>query len=220
MHPRSLASAVLFVLGVSACGASSGDASGTIAPGVGSSAVSEATEPATSAPGPAISSSAPSPSSSASASPTTPPPDAKARPACATAKGAKLELLAEQAPGGGARIRVGLHNTGTDPVCVYTSIATHELQHDWLELELTQGAKKRSLRFDDDRDKSAPVTVSLAPGATDWQTFDVAAWAKRRRNGGEPLKKGEIAAHAIYDTTEETEVWAGRLERSFTLRVP
>jgi hypothetical protein len=102
---------------------------------------------------------------------------------------------------------------------VYTHGATHEWQHDWLEVRIPQHGKMRSLVFDDVRGKSGFVAVTLAPGQTDWQTVDVADWARRQRNAGIPLLKGDYRVQAIYDTSREQSVWAGRLETSFSLQV-
>ena len=136
---------------------------------------------------------------------------------CVSSKDIRLELLAEQLPSG--EVRIGLHNVGTVPACVLTHIATHEWQHDWLEIQVVQGKETRSLVFNDDRDKSAAVVATIPPGQTDWQEVDVIAWARRSRNGGVPLSKGEHPAHAIYDSSSETGAWAGKLDASFRLRV-
>lgn len=120
----------------------------------------------------------------------------------------------------GPVLEVGLHNVGREPVRVYTHVATHEWQSDWLEIQYQDGDTyhhvSRPIRFVDDRDKSAPVVRTLAPGETDWQTVDVGAWARRKVNGGQPLPaKGSLSATAIYDTSKETGVWSGRLETQF-----
>jgi hypothetical protein len=139
--------------------------------------------------------------------------------------GARVELLAQQAAGGGAIANVGIHNAGTDPVCVWSHIATHEWQSDWLVIQYADGDKyhhfQRVLELDDSRDKSYGVSVLLAPGATAWHAIDVAAWAARARNGAEPLPAGaSLWAMAVYDTSKDTEVWAGQQTASFVLRVP
>jgi len=136
---------------------------------------------------------------------------------CVTSKDIRLELLADQLPSG--EVRLGLHNVGTVPACVLTHIATHEWQHDWLEIEVVKGKETRSLVFNDNRDKSAAVLLMIPPGQTDWQEVDVVAWARRSRNGGVPLSKGDYPAHAIYDSTREQGAWAGKVEASFRLRV-
>jgi hypothetical protein len=130
--------------------------------------------------------------------------------------GAKVQLLAHQVTGGGAVVDVGLHNAGTEAVCVWARIETHEVQSDWLTIQ--DGG--RVLRLDDDRDKSAPVAVLLEPGATAWTTWDVGAWARRARNGGKALSSGSSWMTAIYDTTKETEVWAGKVQAQFELVAP
>ncbi len=139
------------------------------------------------------------------------------------ASASHLTLLAHQAPAGRATVEVGLYNAGDTRVCVDTHIKTHEIQSDWLTIGYADGATyhhaMRVIAFDDDRDKSYPVSVLLEPGQVAWQTFDVDAWAGRRRNGSEPLPAGGLSAQAFYDSTRETRVWAGKLtSAAFALR--
>lgn len=138
---------------------------------------------------------------------------------------AKLELRAVQAASGRAIVNVALHNAGPSAVCITSHIQTHELQSDWLRLQYSDGAKyhyvPRVLELNDARDKSAPFSVLLAPGATLWTSIDLDQWAQRPRNGAEPLPAGSLYAEATYDTTGRTDVWAGRLVSApFQLRVP
>ena len=139
--------------------------------------------------------------------------------------GAHLTLLGHQAPGGRAMAYIGLYNDGPVPVCVYSHIATHETQFDWLTIQYADGAKyhhvSRVIALDDARDKSYPVSVLLAPGQAVWHTVDVDAWARRARNGSEPLPAGSLYTQASYDTSKETWVWAGALlSEAFELKVP
>jgi hypothetical protein len=53
-----------------------------------------------------------------------------------------------------------------------------------------------------------------------WQAVDVGAWARRTRNGAEPLSSGSLYAHAVYDTREMAGAWAGRLITQFELIAP
>ena len=135
-----------------------------------------------------------------------------------------LKLLAHQLPTGRATVEVGLYNAGDTRVCVYTHIATHEEQNDWLTILYADGDKyhhaSRAIALNDDRDKSAPVSALLEPGQVAWQTIDLDAWARRARNGSEPLPAGSLYAEAVYDSTREREVWAGTLRAApFELRV-
>ncbi len=129
--------------------------------------------------------------------------------------GAKLALVGRQVAGGRALAAIGLSNTGTEAVCVYSFIATHEWQSDWLTIQYSDGGKyhhaSRVIELDDSRDKSAPVSVLLGPGQTVWHTVDVDAWARRDRNGKEPLPAGSLYTQAAYDSTREHEVWSGKL---------
>jgi len=129
--------------------------------------------------------------------------------------GAKLELHAAQSAHGRAIVEVALHNAGTEPVCIYSHIHTHELQSDWLQIQYSDGDRyhhvNRVLQLDDARDKSYPVSLLLGPGQTLWTSIDLDQWASRSRNGSEPLPTGSLYTEAIYDSTRETDVWSGRL---------
>jgi hypothetical protein len=138
--------------------------------------------------------------------------------------GAALVLLGYQAATGRATAHVGLYNPGAVAVCVYSHVETHEVQNDWLTVLYADGGKyhhySRVIHLDDARDKSYPASVLLGPGQTIWHTIDVDAWARRERNGAEPLPAGSLYTQARYDTSKETRVWAGRLvSASFELRV-
>ncbi len=148
-------------------------------------------------------------------------------PACETAgyvapKGASLDL---DVVANGAIADVGLRNAGKVAVCVYSHVATHELQHDWLTIQYNDGAKyhhfARVLHFDDARDKAAVVSTLLRPGEVIWHRFDLANWAARQSNGAEPLMSNKLAwpALAVYDTTRESRAWRGRVEKRFTLKL-
>jgi hypothetical protein len=127
----------------------------------------------------------------------------------------RMVLLARQAPVGRATVDVGLYNAGDTRVCVKTHVKTHEIQNDWLTIQYADGGKyhhaSRVITLNDARDKSYPVSVLLEPGQVAWQQVDVDAWAKRERNGKEPVPAGSLYAHAAYDATRETDVWAGKL---------
>src|SRR6185503_6263470 len=97
---------------------------------------------------------------------------------------------------GRATVDVGLYNVGDVAVCVYSHVATHELHYDWFTILYADGAKyhhgSRQIHLDDSREKSGPVSLLLGPGQTIWHTIDVDAWAKRDRNGNEPLPAGSL----------------------------
>jgi hypothetical protein len=185
-------------------------------------------------PSPAPSVVVPVPSLSAAAS--APPAPAASRswreasgPSChakgyAAPAGAKLELAARQRPGGGAVIEIELRNAGSEPACVWSHVETHELQHDWLSLQYADGGKyhhaNRAVRFTDARDESAVISVLVHPGERITQRWDVGSWALRKVNGAEALSSGSLWALAVYDTSKETEVWAGRLQAQFELIAP
>jgi hypothetical protein len=119
----------------------------------------------------------------------------------------------------GTVLSVTFANRGTAPVCVYTHVATYEEHFDWLTVTLTGAGARRDLQLVDDRDKSAPVSVLLGPGEQVTKASDLAAWAKRKINGGAPLTPGTWTANVIYDSTRESWVWSGKLTASTTVAV-
>jgi len=125
-----------------------------------------------------------------------------------------LELLVHQ---DGGVLEVGVHNVDPRAHCVAGYIKTHETQSDWLTVTLDG---KRTLHFDDSRDKSVAVHLELAPGATAWTRWDLGAWARRSRNGGAPLVPGARSSTVTYDATRETGAWNGKLVASLGIRVP
>lgn len=138
--------------------------------------------------------------------------------------GAVLMLLGHQADTGRATVDLGLYNVGPVAVCVDSYIHTHELQYDWFTVMYADGGKyhhaSRVIHLDDAREKSYPVSVLLGPGQTIWHSIDVDAWAKRDRNGKEPLPAGSLYTQIGYDSTHETDVWAGTLlSQSFGVNV-
>lgn len=128
---------------------------------------------------------------------------------------AKLELRGSQAAAGRAVVSVSLHNAGPSAVCITTHIQTHELQSDWLRVQYSDGDTyhhiPRVIELNDARDKSYPVSLLLAPGETLWTSIDLDQWAGRARNGAAPIPAGSLYTQVVYDTSDETDVWAGRL---------
>jgi hypothetical protein len=109
-------------------------------------------------------------------------------------------------------VEVGVHNIDTKPHCIAAYIKTHEIQSDWLSLAID----KRVLHFADERDKSYPVYVELASGATSWTQWSLDGWAKRRRNGG-ALVRGTFMTTATYDATGERQAWRGHVSTEFAI---
>lgn len=129
-----------------------------------------------------------------------------------------------QSASGRAIVQVALHNAGTEAVCVYSNIKTHELQNDWLTIRYADGDKyhhfSRTISLSDDRDKSYPVSLLLGPDQTLWYSIDLEQWAGRRRNGAEALPAGSVYAEAVLDASREDGVWSGQLtSESFELKV-
>jgi hypothetical protein len=126
-----------------------------------------------------------------------------------------IELLARQV-GKTPVLEVGLYNKDTGPHCVYGIIKTHETQSDWMKVTFD----KRTLGFNDDRDKSAPQAIELLPGATYWVKWDLAEWAKRKRNGGTAPATGTVWMDVTYDATRERDVWHGAIKTALGFVFP
>lgn len=112
----------------------------------------------------------------------------------------KVELLGRQLGKQSTVLEVGIHNADSVAHCVAAYVNAGEVQSDWMTVVLDG---KRSLAFDDTRTKAVQVLVSLPPGATWWHQWDLAAWAKRKRNGGTALPHGHVAVTLGYDATKE-----------------
>lgn len=133
-----------------------------------------------------------------------------------------LSLLARQV-GKAAVVEVGLHNTGTTTICAYAKVLAGEIQSDWLTISITDPKDpktQRQLWLDDTRTRSAYAYVELAPGATSWTRWDLAAWALRKRNGAAALPSGSTFATATYDSSSATDVWRGKVTTWFALALP
>lgn len=121
------------------------------------------------------------------------------------AAGLRLGLEAD-----GASVTFTLENVSAAPIEVLSHVATHEQHLDWFTLRVTDGPTPRELQFTDARNRSAPVKVMLAPGASLRHRVDAAAWALRTINGARALSPGAHAASAVYAVTDAA-VWSGRL---------
>lgn len=125
-----------------------------------------------------------------------------------------LELLAHQV-GTTPVLEVGIHNFDTVTHCVASYIAPGA-QSDWLTVTIG----KRTLHFDDVRDKAYVVTVELAPGATAWTRWDLAAWAARGRNGKQALPSGVQWLTVGYDATREGDGMGVQLSTQVAMSLP
>jgi hypothetical protein len=131
---------------------------------------------------------------------------------CTDAATTGLQLLARIVPTT-RTLEVGVHNIDRKPHCIAAYVHAGERHFDWFTLRLgpSRTGTLRELHFDDDRTKAGIIYVELAPGATSWTTWDLAAWAKRQRNGGTALPTGALYLGAAYDASREKTVWRGKL---------
>ncbi len=133
---------------------------------------------------------------------------------------AKLDLLARQV--GATKVQIGLHNTDSAIHCVHGIIRTHETQNDWLTVSFTAVGEttRRTIGFSGDREKSYPVTYELAPGATVWNTWDLADWNKRRP-AAKPLPvKTTLWMTATWNAAGSRDVWRGIAATGFGMKLP
>jgi hypothetical protein len=132
-----------------------------------------------------------------------------------------LELIATVEPTN-LDVSLALHNTGKKPLAVLSHIKTHELHYDWFEIELTwpkaekdgtcKGTGRLVLKLSDARNKSYPVTETIAPGGLHVQKISIPAWAARKVNGSVTLGGGFYKIVARYRVANEKGVWNGTLE--------
>ncbi len=120
-------------------------------------------------------------------------------------------------------ISVGLFNSGSTTVCVESHMRADGIQDDLLQITIATVGKPKTtifVSFTDDRDKTALVTATLAPGATVWHDLDVVAWAARPRNGRKKLPAAPLTLTATYDSSGQTLVWAGKRQVTLALSQP
>lgn len=115
----------------------------------------------------------------------------------------------------GEALRLLLQNTGSSAMSVLSHVAAGGAPHlDWFEVFLEEpGGLVRRLRFFVDRDESAAVRVTLAPGAQLTHDINLAFWAAQPVNGAAPLPPGPLRVHAEYrvDAAEAGSSWSGTL---------
>jgi hypothetical protein len=110
-------------------------------------------------------------------------------------------------------VTIYLENTGTAPLQVLSHVAAQEKHLDWYTLQVQDGGRaSRTLKLLGPRRESGKVQVPLAAGARIEHAVDVAAWAKRPINGGQPLAAGSYQVSAVYDVPAGADHWSGRLE--------
>jgi hypothetical protein len=82
----------------------------------------------------------------------------------------------------GAAIEHGMHagklvlafyNTSGKPLELPIRVVADTIQYDWLTVELSSATHTRTLRFVEDRDRSATQTVVIAPGGMHFETIDL-----------------------------------------------
>ncbi|HUJ63331.1 MAG TPA: hypothetical protein VLX92_32755 [Kofleriaceae bacterium] len=116
-------------------------------------------------------------------------------------------------------LEVGVHNVDRAQHCIFGYVKTYEIQSDWMTVEILG----HTLHFDDDRDKAYPVMVRLAPGATEWRRWDLAAWGMRERNGRfmvPATARAIVTATVRFDASRERDVWNGKLEAALAIAAP
>lgn len=105
-----------------------------------------------------------------------------------------------------------LKNTGPNPLHVLSHVMAGDIHLDWFRLKVTVNGRDRFIRLSDDRNRSARIVKTLAPGESLLHRVDVLAWAKRAVNGSVPLKPGDARVLAGYGVHNDAAVWNGELE--------
>jgi hypothetical protein len=112
----------------------------------------------------------------------------------------------------GEEIDLRLENVGADTLEVLSHVQADETHLDWFRLTLIDAsAASRTLQLSDDRDKSGPVRVKLAPGASIIHQVDVPSWSARAANGAQQLSAGTYQISATYETPSGGTSWSGAL---------
>lgn len=119
---------------------------------------------------------------------------------------------------------ITLKNVSSRTITLLSHVATHETHLDWTTVRLAfpvpsdegcssvwAGQGQRVLQLDDDRDKSARVAKTLAPGATLTHVVDLRDWAQRARNGGAPITPGFYKIEVEYKVAGEKGMWNGTI---------
>ncbi len=131
-------------------------------------------------------------------------------------------------------VTVTIENVSKRPISLFTHVATHETQYDWLRFRLGVWAASSDvdaprlpgwkpcsahwpaawqwtdINLTDARDRSARITRVLQPGEKLTQDIDLSDWAKRMINGTRALTAGDFRLEAIYSNKERGQ-WVGTL---------
>jgi hypothetical protein len=102
-----------------------------------------------------------------------------------------------------------LENTSKDTLQVRSHVSTHERQYDWFRIfAQAEGAVERhEFLLLDERNRSAPVTVTLAAGARLSHDIDFVDWSHRHDAG---LSAGKCKVWFTY-SVDDVDVWRGNL---------
>ncbi len=115
---------------------------------------------------------------------------------------------------GGNTAELYLRNVGVSAFDVWSYVNAQERQYDWftLHLEDTMG-NKRTILLMNDRDKSAPIRVHLAPGETVHHSIDVRHWVAPYVHVETPIVPGAYSVSVTYEVpSADTTVWNGILK--------
>jgi len=108
--------------------------------------------------------------------------------------------------------RFTLKNAGDASLVVNAAVVGAERHLDWYRVVFDVGGEHRELRFDDERNRAGTERKTLAPGDSHTEEVDLAAWARRPRNGGKPLPSGSGTLRAFYEVEGDSQAWNGKLE--------
>src|SRR4051794_8569978 len=113
--------------------------------------------------------------------------------------GLRLGLAAD-----GSTAHLHLENVGSESLAVMSYVAGGpERQFDWFTILLDGSGELRRIGFADARDRSAPISANLEPGASLHHAVDIQDWAARPVNGGTPLGHGQHPGSAVYEVARD-----------------
>ena len=113
-----------------------------------------------------------------------------------------------------AKFDITLTNRSQKPITIMSHVASDRNHYDWNDLEFgTADSNWIHLSLVGARDKSAPVTKTLAPGASLTHTIVLAEW---NHGSAKPIVAGTYMLRARYfahqsDAPSKTTIWTGTL---------
>jgi hypothetical protein len=117
-------------------------------------------------------------------------------------------------------VAFALHNGGDHEVDLPCHVLADGQEHlDWYVLHVHGPHDSVAVPLLADRNRSAPVRITLPPGGHVVHVVTPAAWIGRGAGSPAALPSGPLTAEVTFDTTTEDRGWRGRLH-SGSVRLP